>query len=275
MVGLQALMLLVIVGAIYEFQMFRLYAWEANHLFQLDWGCCIDTLSHTGGAMLVASLLTQFFRFPWIGVLCVLAVYVSIFLLTSNIFKKCSVSSAFSGWLWIPIGFLFLCIENDYYRFQGHVAFLMSVVGLLGYLSIRKNGLMYKSVVGVFLTALLYHLIGPAVWIMAVGAFLLGWKTDKKEVLVGVSCVMALVVMGLVSVELRWVESMEKAFLPALYYDHPTTYFFPCYAWLSYLLIILAGTCLSKWANASIFRIKTLFLVGGIFALLCTLYIYI
>lgn len=274
-VVLQALMLLVIVGAIYEFQMFRLYAWEANHLFQFDWGYCIDTLSHTGGgAMLVASLLTQFFRFPWIGVLCVLAIYVLIFLLTSNIFKKSSVSSAFSGWLWIPIGFLFLCIENDYYRFQGHVAFLMSVVGLLGYLSIRKNGLMYKSVVGVFLTALLYHLIGPAVWIMVVGAFLLRWKADKKEVLAGVSCVLALVVMGLVSVELRWVGSMEKAFLPALYYDHPATYFFPCYAWLSYLLIILAGTCLSKWANASIFRVKTLFLVGGIFALLCTLYIY-
>ena len=269
------LLLLGVFVTTFELQLYRMYAWAPNHLFLYDWTHCLEVLTQIGGgALLVASLLSQFFQNPYIGVLSVSAVYLLIVLLSFFVLKKFSFHADLLGWTFVPVGFLFLCVENDYYRFQGHIAFLMSVASLWGYLCMRIGKTLHNCLLGVAFIIVTYHLAGPFVWLLVVGACLYECRMDGRKTWLTVIYPLSVVIIGLVGVRLSWVESMEKAFLPAVYFDCPTTYFSPCYAGGAFLLIVLVAMILDKWGKERIFKSSILSLTGCFVALLCTGYMY-
>ena len=122
----------VLVGVgIHLTQEFRFYNIAANELFIYDWTEIFGTLAETGGlATLTASFLSQFFCLPMAGTIILSGLYLLTAWLVWKILSKIADCTLIKGLAFIPVVFLFLCMENDYYRFQGHVAFVFVLAAL-------------------------------------------------------------------------------------------------------------------------------------------------
>ena len=140
-------------------QEFRFYNIESNDLFLYDWSHIRTELLRTGGlATLMGSFLTQFMRIPFIGSIIVTALYLLSAGLLYKSLSKLSGGPVMAGLSFLPIVFLFLCMENDYYRFQGHIAFILMLTALYAYASIPKDRLRYLA--GALTVPVLYHAAG-------------------------------------------------------------------------------------------------------------------
>lgn len=221
---------LCMAAGIHLTQEFRFYNIESNDLFLYDWADIWTKVKMTGGlSALLASFLTQFMRIPVAGTMIVTGIYVlSAYLINAIIIRLTDNRSAI-GFTLLPVAFLFLCMENDYYRFQGHVSFVLMLAFLNAYVRVSKENLRY--VIGVLMVPFLYHLAGSVAVVFAVSAMvaeiiregLRGLKSMVYPALLGV--------VALLYVNISMVSSWEHALTPFMYYDWPSTYFFPVYAW--------------------------------------------
>ena len=151
---------LLMAAGIHFTQEFRFYNIESNELFLYDWSYIREMICQTGGAAtLLGSLLTQFFRIPFAGTVIVSAVYILIAWLMGCVLSRLSGTNVMKGISFLPVAFLFLCMENDYYRFQGHVAFALMLAAVLAYASIRKEGL-WRYLFGLAMIPVLFHAAG-------------------------------------------------------------------------------------------------------------------
>ncbi len=234
-------------------QEFRFYALESNHLFLFDADHVANKVAQPGGiALLMASFLTQFMRIPYVGVCMVVALYLLMAWVVYKMLRKWWDDKAVAGLSLLPVVFLFLCMENDYYRFQGHIAFFMLVLALYAYASIAAGRWKLRLGVGLLLVPVLYGVAGSVAVAFVCTVCLIEWLDRGYRG--GWSVVYPLVALGVayVLVATSKVDSWESALTPFMYYNWPSTYFFPLYAWITLPLIIIASWGLAKMnMNAS------------------------
>lgn len=225
---------------IYLTQEFRFYNIAANEFFIYDGSEIFGTLVETGGAAtLIASFLSQFFCLPLAGTIILSGLYILTAWLVWKVISRMNGRPIMKGVAFLPVVFLFLCMENDYYRFQGHIAFVMILAALYVYVAIPQDK--FRYVAGIIFIPLLYHLAGSVTLVFAVSAFL--WEILRKG-LKGLSALVYPTVFSLtalVYVKASMTAGWEHALTPFMYYDWPSTYFFPMYAWATVPVLMLVA----------------------------------
>ncbi len=226
-------------------QEFRFYNIAANELFIYDGAEIAGTLAETGGfAALTASFLSQFFCLSMAGTVILSGLYILIAWLAWKLLSKMNGRPVFRGAAFFPVVFLYLCLENDYYRFQGHIAFALVLTALYLYVSVPKEKIRYAA--GVVLIPLLYHLAGSVAVVFALCAFLWEVLRNGLKGLYALIYPVVFLLTALVYVRISMTAGWEHALTPFMYYDWPSTYFFPLYAWASVPVLMLAARFLSK-----------------------------
>ncbi len=231
---------LCMAAGIHLTQEFRFYNIESNDLFLYDWAEVWARILKTGGvSTLLASFLTQFMRIPFVGTLILTGLYLLSAFLLYRILNRKTDSNALAGLSFLPAAFLFLCMENDYYRFQGHIAFVMMLAALYAYVSVPKER--YRYMTGILLVPVLYHTAGSVTAVFAVGAFVWELADNGLKGLKGLVYPAVMAAVAVLYVKCSLVSSWDHAFTPFMYYDWPSTYFFPAYAWATVLLLIVVA----------------------------------
>lgn len=238
----------VLIGTgIYYTQEYRYYNMESNDLFLYDGADIENKIGQSGGlALLIASFLSQFMRIPYVGICIMVILYMSIAWIAFRVFQYKMSGWRMAGLSLLPITFLYLCMENDYYHFQGHIAFLLMMLALWGYLSISDSKWKIRLIVGLVLIPLLYQLAGSIVWVFVVVACLSDlfgkgikacWTLLYPLIALFIACIL---------VENSIVDTWETALTPFMYYNWPSTYFFPLYAWGTIPLLWIVAWGLTK-----------------------------
>ena len=150
-------------------QEYRFYNIAVNDLFLYDPDHIWDGFCSAGGlATLMASFLTQFMNIPFVGTVIVTVLYALTSWLLALILKRQADLPLMKGLAFLPVVWLFLCLDNDYYRFQGHCAYLMALAALYLYVSIPLQWKKYRYLLGIVLVPVLYHLAGSAAVIFTI-----------------------------------------------------------------------------------------------------------
>ena len=221
-------------------QEFRFYNIESNDLLLYDWADIFAKLAKTGGlATFLASFLTQFMRVPFAGTVIVSGIYLLSAWLLYRILSRRTDSVAMSGFAFLPAAFLFLCMENDYYRFQGHIAFVLMLAALYAYVSMSKEKVRY--VAGIVFIPLLYQAAGSIALVFALSAALWEVCSSGLKGLVALMYPAVLLLTAWLYVTCSLVNGWEHALTPFFYYDWPSTYYFPIYAWALVPALILVS----------------------------------
>ena len=233
---------------IYLTQEYRFYHMESYDLFLYDGTDILQKLCQTGGvSLLITSFLTQFMGIPYMGTLIVTVLYLLIAWVVWGILRKKAQGNVMAGLSLLPVAFLYLCLEHDYYRMQGHISFLLMLLCVWGYLMLPGKRLVYRLVAGSILVPLLYMLAGS---VAVAFAFIVCLIECFDRGLKGAFSLTYLVVAGGVAYFLVYtsrVDNWETALTPLMYYNWSTTYFFPLYAWLMIPLLWIIAFILSKF----------------------------
>ena len=229
-------------------QEFRFYNIESNDLFLYDWNHIWTLLRTTGGlSTLLASFLTQFFRIPLAGTVILTAIYMLSAYMMYKVISKVNTGVLSEGLSLFPAVFLFLCMENDYYRFQGHLAFLLMLAVLAVYASIGKENV--RFIAGMVFIPVLYHVAGSVASVFALTAAISDIILNGRKGLKSLSYVIVAGLSALVYVRTSMVSGWEHALTPFMYYDWPSTYFFPVYAWIMVPVLVVAAWLAGRWAE--------------------------
>lgn len=227
---------------IHHVQEFRFYNLECSDLFLYDLPDILDRLQHTGGlALVISSFLTQFMGIPYVGAGIVAIVYTLSAWLLWKVLRKAGASEALAGFAFLPSAFLFLCLENEYYLFNGHIAFLLVLTALWAYSKLPSQSLLLRLAVGIAAVPLLYHAVGSAAVIFAVSACILEVAALRIKGLWASAYPAILLLTAFVYVNSGLADSWEAALTPFVYYNYPSTYFFPMYAWALVPVLIIAA----------------------------------
>ena len=234
-----------IAAGVHLTQEFRFYNIESNDLFLYDLKDIWTRIQMTGGlASMLASFLTQFMRIPFAGAVIVTGLYMLVAYLAYKVLSRIHESGLMGGLAFLPAVFLFLCMENDYYRFQGHVAFVLMLSALCLYVHICRVKLRYLS--GLLMIPVLYHAAGSVAMVFAVSAMLFEILKGGLRSIAAVAYPALYAAVAAVYVECSLVNGWEHAVTPYMYYDWPSTYFFPIYAWAMLPAMILAAYLVSR-----------------------------
>ncbi len=226
-------------------QEFRFYNLESNDIFLFDRADIWGKLKMPGGlALVVASFLTQFMGIPYVGVSVTTALYLLAGWVIFMILRRIRPGMAMAGLSLLPVAFMFLCLENDYFRFYGHVAFVMALLALWGYVSVddwRK-----RLAAGVVAVPLMYLFAGSAAVVFAVSAAVYEIFMNGYKGLWALAFPALMLLTAFICLNAALVGSWETALTPFMYYNYPSTYFFPTYAWVCVPLLIVAAWAASK-----------------------------
>ena len=220
-------------------QEYRFYNIAVNDLFLYDPDHIWDGFCSAGGlATLMASFLTQFMNIPFVGTVIVTVLYALTSWLLALILKRQADLPLMKGLAFLPVVWLFLCLDNDYYRFQGHCAYLMALAALYLYVSIPLQWKKYRYLLGIVLVPVLYHLAGSAAVIFTI--CLLSWEliVCGLKGVKGLVYPAVLLMTAYVYVEASLVDSWKHALTPYMYYDWHSTFSFPLTAWVLVPLLL-------------------------------------
>lgn len=224
---------LVIGAGVFMAQEYRFYNIAVNELFLYDWSYIWGELARTGGlATLIASFLSQFMHIPVAGPLIVTVIYVLVGWLFAMMLERQTGKTFLKGLAFLPVVWLFLCLDNDYYRLQGHCAYLMAAAAFYMYISIPEQWQKYRYALGLVLIPALYHLAGSVTVLLAV--CLLSWELIRYG-LKGTAALAypaMLLLTAFLYVNASMADSWKHALTPYMYYDWHSTFAFPLTAWV-------------------------------------------
>ncbi|MCQ2203897.1 MAG: DUF6057 family protein [Bacteroidales bacterium] len=246
------------------FQLYRFYGITADNQFLLDFNWAKGHLACPGGlTLIVSSFLTQFFIYPVTGVIVSTVIYgVIIFLLTS-IFDRQAPGYHLYGLTLLPVIFLFLSVENGNYSFHGHLALLAAVVALWLYSRFHaKFNAIGRFFVGLLAGAVLYWAIGSAALVFAGGVFVYDILNRRLPV-AGLASFVGIFIMAFWAVSAHAVFDFKEALTPLMYYNWPSSFFFPTYSWISVLLCII----IDKIAKLYVNNAKTVIYISSFIAI--------
>ncbi len=255
------LIVLVLLLLSYLLQAYRFTSLEESYIFLFDWHYVFGTLQEPGGvAQLIASFLTQFMRYIWVGPLLTAAIYCGIIVFL----VRCSGKSGFLMVVFaaVPCICLFLCLESSYYKYQGHIAMLLSALALWAYTCAgRRCVTSTRIVVGEVLSVGLYFIAGSSALFAALGMLLYDMMARHCRWYFGVAYVALSVALGWLFYQSGFTYTLLTALTPALYYDLNATYHMMFYALSAMSLCMVvaamtgrakATTMHSEWIWASV-----------------------
>lgn len=228
----------------YALQRYRMLELEECYIFVYDTQYIFGTLVRPGGAaLLLASFLTQFMLWPWSGPLLVGVLYGCISLALCKITRAVQIPE-YAGTLSLaPVICLFLCLENNSYKFQGHAAVLFTVLLLwLYYTRIFAMPTTRRLVWGCVLTISAYLTAGSAALVFAVGAAICDMRRTTRHTPIGLIYVAVVALYAYISYRMQLVPTLKRAFTPAMYYEWDTTAYMMLYVWIAivaYLLVYI------------------------------------
>jgi hypothetical protein len=231
----------IILLVVNYFQRFKLYSFEADHLFLFDADWITGHLCEVGGInLLITSFVTQFFKFPLVGAIIATAIYLIIFICIKKLISNVIHTKEQEALIMIPIGLLMICIEEQYYSFRGHMAVAICMIVMVLYQQFTNKYEKYNLIAAVISTLLLYFVAGSVATLFAVSILAIDILQNKKPIN-GIAAVATLFVCGFVSYLLGAFVSFAEAILPMQYYTWPTSISFSISAWLSVPLIAIAS----------------------------------
>lgn len=232
----------IMVVCLHATQEYRFYNMESVNLFLYDWTDIWSRLCKPGGfALVVSSFMTQFMYIPYVGIILTVVLYLLAGIITAGIMSKIVKGPLMTGLSFIPVAFLFLCLENDYYMFHGHVAFVLALAAILAYTSIPQEREVIRFAVGLVMIPLLYHTLGSATVVCAVSIFVWEIISRRLKGLYALAYPAVLVLTAWTYVRFSLADGWDSALTPFMYYSNPSTYFFPLYAWCSVPLLMIAS----------------------------------
>ena len=242
-----AAVVLMAVG-IHLTQEFRFYNIESVNLFLYDRADIASKLLQPGGiALLLSSFMTQFMCIPYLGTVITALLYLLTGIMTFRIMSVISPKGPLmAGFSFIPAAFLFLCLENDYYMYHGHVAFILALAAILAYACFPQEKPLIRAVAGLIIVPLLYQASGSAAIVFAVSALVLDIARYGFRGLPALIYPAILLLTAWIYVRMSLADGWESALTPFMYYSNPSTYFFPLYAWASVPLLMLVSIGLRR-----------------------------
>ncbi len=235
---------------IHHVQEFRFYNLECSDLFLYDLYDIIGRLQQTGGlALVLSSFLTQFMGIPYVGAGIAAVVYTLSAILLWKVLRKAGAPEALSGFSFLPCAFLFLCLESEYYLFTGHIAFMLVLAALWAYSALQRNRRMLRIAAGIVAVPILYHAAGSAAVIFAVSACALEIIACRIKGLWALAYPVLLLLTSYIYVNAGLADSWETALTPFMYYNYPSTYFFPLYAWALVPILIVSTAIIPDFSR--------------------------
>ena len=231
------LILAVTLAAVMQWtQQYRFYAKEVEHLWLNDSLWIVSWLKVPGGmAQLMTSALTQFFGICGVGASVMSVLLTSLIGLGWGITRKLGGSTWVMSWWLLPVAFLFLCHENGYYGIRGTLSTVLAVGGAWWY---ARHQLGWLAVVLIGLT---FWMAGASAGLLALMIVAIELMNGRRWLIMGLSVLTVVLAAGLAVRHGVWI-SMEEALTPAQYYEWPSTYYTPIYAWVSMLVLLLLAS---------------------------------
>lgn len=247
-------------------QEYRFYAKEVEHLWLNDPNWIESWLTVPGGiAQLMTSAVTQFFGCWGIGALTMALLLGGVLRCGIGVQRQLRLPSWLTAWWLLPVVLLVLCHENGYYSLRGTVATALALAATWGYA--RRP----SAVLAPTLVALVYWMTGSAGALLAVLIAAIELLGRRGWWRMGLALLTALLAAGFGVHYGVWI-TMEEALTPAQYYEWPSTYFIPLYAWLALALVPVLGHALSHTRLGSKPGWMTVAAVAVPITVGCTLY---
>lgn len=223
-------------------QEYRFYAKEAEHLWLNDALWLTGWLKTPGGmSQLMMSGLQQFFGLWGVGALTMSVLAMTVAACGYVMHRQLKGNRGLDLWWLVPVALLTLCHENGYYNLRGTLAVALAMGA--GCLYGRRPSLWLS----LLLTGLVYWMAGSAAVLLAVVIATLEALQQRRLWNMILPVLLALTAAGMGVRYGVWI-SMEEALTPAQYYEWPSTYFIPLYAWICVPLLLVAGRLLPlKW----------------------------
>lgn len=234
-------------AAIY-LQQYRFYSISADYQFIIDKMWIMKHLSNAGGpSLIIASAISQFFIYPWTGGVASAIVYAAIALLTSVILRRRGISESLMVAGIVPSVFLFLAMENSSYGFRGHVAFvLMMAIMALTDGWVKRCGLKAGVAIMMIITSVAYYLAGSVSVLIGIWIILCE-IADKKLPIRGLSGIICWILGGWAALKSGTFTTWQEALTPLQYYNWPSSFFFPLYAWIGLIAGLGCAISMEKW----------------------------
>ena len=153
-VGLFFLLVFVFFSVFNQYHLFYL---EQVQLFRFDFDYFSDFMLKPGGfAEYSGAFLTQFFLLPFVGPAIITLTGSAIYFITSLIFRRFNISGIL--WPFFPVIILISLHCDHLYKTGYTIGFLLSLIFIISYLSIRNNKIRYTT--GFMGFVILYPLTG-------------------------------------------------------------------------------------------------------------------
>ena len=249
---------------IYLTQEYRFYNMESNNMFLYDGADILYKLQQTGGlALLMASFISQFMWLPGVGVCVMVILYLLVGWITFQILQYRKSGLVMVGLSLLPVTFLYLCIENDSYSLHGHTAYLLMLLTLWIYLTIPSSRWKLRCIIGITLIPLLYQFAGSVAVVFALVACMVELFDKGMKGIYALSYPLMAILTAYILVVTSRVNSWDTALTPFMYYNWPSTYYFPLYAWgmIPLLWLLAWGMDKIKMNQSSIYLCAILGLV--------------
>ncbi len=228
-------------------QAYQFFAWEHSNLFLYDATDVVHKLSRIGGgALLAGSFLSQFMGLEYVGAGVMTLTYGfmagMMWLMMNKVAGRGTDVSMLVPLALLPAVFMFVCAENRFFFFQGHMAMVLMMSALGVYVHVAGKNAYVRLLLGGVLGVMLYWLAGPVALVFVVSAWLYDWLRGlPKAWLTGFNLII-IIGVAVWSVRQLWVADAEHAFTPQLYYEGKSSYFVSLYIWVAVpLLFLLAG----------------------------------
>ena len=220
-------------------QRFKLYTFESDHLFLFDTDWILGHLTEVGGFnLIITSFLTQFFRFPLFASVATALIYTAIVLCSNKLITNSLETKTLNPLSLIPVGFLFLCIEDPFYGYRGHVAMAVGLASVILYQRINQHVTKHEIAIAVTFSVVLYVLFGAVALLFdaTILTVALLSRYSSKASLIATAATLLCCFAALLSDQFI---SMTEATSPTQYYNWPTPFRTMLFAWLSVPAILI------------------------------------
>ena len=225
----------------FALQRFKLYTFESDHLFLFDADWFWSHLCKVGGLnLIISSFLTQFFKFPIVGTIVATAFYLTVLLCLKRLIFGTIWTEKQNALILIPIGFLLMCVEEPFYSFRGHTAFVICLIVSVLYQQFISRSLKFRLAATILCAALLYLAAGSVAFLFAI-IVLITNILQKRKAINGLIAIAIVFACGFIFYLNESFVSFAEAILPMQYYNWPTSGWIATCAWLSVLAIVAAS----------------------------------
>lgn len=219
---------------------------EQNFMFQASADYILSRLAVPGGwADLTGEFLVQYFMFPYAGAAITTALLVFVALSVNAVLRRVN-----AGYDWLlpacipALSLLFLHFDFNY-RLAGTVAFLLMLLVLWGVLAVKHDRLRFAC--HLIAIVALYWLCGSMYVLYTVLIVLYEFANRKPLRYWSLAFVVAVLLLGELSLRLALIGEYRLIFLPDLFYHSklepkPLIYF----SWITFMLLF----CIALWIKS-------------------------